>query len=77
MLGIEHKKEEDFSNWYADVINKSGMLDYYDISGCYILRPWGYGIWERVQQFFDGLIKEHGVENAYFPMFVSKKALET
>lgn len=53
------------------------MLDYYDISGCYILRPWGYGIWERVQQFFDGLIKEHGVENAYFPMFVSRKALET
>jgi prolyl-tRNA synthetase len=51
------------------------MLDYYDISGCYILRPWGYAIWEGVQRFFDGLIKSHGVENAYFPMFVSKKAL--
>lgn len=53
------------------------MLDYYDVSGCYILRPWAFGIWEKVQQFFDGLIKERGVENAYFPMFVSKKALET
>lgn len=77
MLGIESEKEKDFSGWYADVINKSGMLDYYDISGCYILRPWGYAIWENVQRFFDALIKEHGVENAYFPMFVSKKALET
>lgn len=53
------------------------MLDYYDVSGCYILRPWAYGIWEKIQQFFDALIKERGVENAYFPMFVSKRALET
>ena len=59
------------------MISKSGMLDYYDISGCYILRPWAFGIWEKVQRFFDDLIKTRGVENAYFPMFVSKKALET
>ena len=77
MLGIEYKKNEDFSGWYSDVISKSGMLDYYDVSGCYILRPWAYGIWEKTQRFFDDLIKTRGVENAYFPMFVSKKALET
>lgn len=51
------------------------MLDYYDISGCYILRPWAYNIWENITKFFDDLIKTDGVENAYFPMFVSQDAL--
>ena len=53
------------------------MLDYYDVSGCYILRPWSYAIWQNIQDFFDQEIKELGVENAYFPMFVSKSRLET
>ena len=51
------------------------MIDYYEISGCYILRPWSYQIWESIQQYFDKLIKEDGFENAYFPMFVSKRVL--
>ena len=54
----------------------SEMIDYYDISGCYILRPWAYSIWEQIQGFFDGNIKALGVQNAYFPVFVSKSALE-
>ncbi|CAE7525634.1 Eprs1 [Symbiodinium sp. KB8] len=52
------------------------MIDYYDVSGCYILRPWAYGVWEQIQGFFDKKIKELGVQNAYFPVFVTKKALE-
>ena len=76
-MGIEASKSEEFSEWYPEVILKSGMLDYYDVSGCYILRPWSFGIWERIQRFFDDLIKTNGVENASFPMFVSKKSLET
>lgn len=48
------------------------MIEYYDISGCYIMRPWAYHIWEKVQRFFDDEIKKMGVENSYFPMFVSK-----
>ncbi len=52
------------------------MIEYYDISGCYILRPWSYGIWEEIQSFFDKNIKKLGVKNSYFPMFVSKKKLE-
>ena len=52
------------------------MLDYYDISGCYILRPWSYKIWSTIQSFFNSEIEALGVENAYFPMFVSKDALE-
>lgn len=54
----------------------SEMIDYYDISGCYILRPWAYSIWEQIQGFFDRHIKELGVQNAYFPLFVAKSALE-
>ncbi len=51
------------------------MIEYYDISGCYILRPWSYSIWEKIQKAFDPWIQELGVENAYFPLFVSEKAL--
>ena len=52
------------------------MIEYYpDVSGCYILRPWSYSIWESITKFFDTEIKELGVENASFPIFVSKKAL--
>ncbi|EFA76021.1 prolyl-tRNA synthetase [Heterostelium album PN500] len=70
-------KEEDFSEWYTNVITRSEMIDYYDISGCYILRPWSYSIWEQIQSFFDGEIKKLGVQNAYFPLLVSEKALNT
>jgi len=51
------------------------MIDYYDISGCYILRPWSFLIWEEIQRFLDGNFKTLGVQNAYFPLFVSEKAL--
>lgn len=53
------------------------MIEYYDVSGCYILRPWAYQIWETIQRFFDDKIKADGVKNCYFPMFISKGALET
>lgn len=52
------------------------MIDYYDISGCYILRPRSYFIWEQIQNHFDSGIKELDVQNCYFPMFVSQAALE-
>lgn len=72
------KKTENFSQWYTQVITKSELIGYYeDVSGCYILRPWSYSIWEAIQAFFDKQIKEIGVKPCYFPMFVSKKALQT
>eukprot|EP00073_Rattus_norvegicus_P047816 XP_017450024.1 PREDICTED: proline--tRNA ligase-like [Rattus norvegicus] len=52
------------------------MIEYYDVSGCYILRPWSYSIWESIKDFFDAEIKKLGVENCYFPIFVSQGALE-
>ncbi|XP_044148274.1 LOW QUALITY PROTEIN: bifunctional glutamate/proline--tRNA ligase [Bufo gargarizans] len=75
-LGLEAKKEENLSDWFSQVITKSEMIEYYDVSGCYVLRPWAFAIWESIQEFFDRQIKTLGVENCYFPMFVSQAALE-
>ena len=77
ILGITVAKNADFSTWYTEVITKGNLIEYYDISGCYILRPWAYSIWEAVQHKFDADIKKLGVKNSYFPMFVSEKALST
>ena len=74
-LGIQYKKEENFSDWYSECITKSEMIDYYEISGCYILRPWSYEIWEKIQEYLGNLIKGIGVKNYNFPLFVSQKAL--
>jgi len=77
-LGISKgvKKRTQFARWYQEVITKSEMIEYYDISGCYILRPWSYSIWESIQSWFDTEIKKLGVKNSYFPLFVTKDALE-
>jgi len=77
LLKIDHFKEEDFAKWYTQVVTYSEMMDYYEISGCYILRPWSYSIWEKIQDFVNAEIKARGVQNCYFPLFVTQKALET
>jgi prolyl-tRNA synthetase len=77
LLGLSAKKEEDFANWYTQAITLSEMIDYSDISGCYVLRPWSFFIWESIQQYFDNEIKKLGVKNSYFPLFVSERALMT
>jgi prolyl-tRNA synthetase len=74
-LGIEFKKEANFSKWYSQVITKSEMIEYYDVGGCYILRPNAYFIWEQIMGYFDSRIKTLGVKNCYFPMFVNEKTL--
>ena len=76
LIGVGIDKELDFPGWYQQVLTKGDMLDYYDVSGCYILKPWSYSIWEKIQRWFDDRIKGLGVENCYFPMFVSQKVLE-
>ncbi|SPO38151.1 probable proline-tRNA ligase [Pseudozyma flocculosa] len=76
LIGITVRKDGDFPEWYAQVLKKGDMLDYYDVSGCYILKPWSYFVWQSIQAFFDAKIKEMGVENCYFPMFVSADVLE-
>jgi prolyl-tRNA synthetase len=73
--GMVWAKKENFADWYTDVITKSQMIDYYDISGCYVLRPWSYEIWERIQEYLDTKFKSIGVKNCYFPMFVTSEKL--
>lgn len=75
--GMEVTKADDFGAWFSQLVVKAEMIEFYDISGCYILRPWSYAMWEGIQQYFDTEIKKLGVQNAYFPLFVSEKRLTT
>jgi prolyl-tRNA synthetase len=74
-LGIQNLKEVDFSKWYIELIQKSELIEYTDISGCYVLRPNSYEIWEYITKNLNHSLKKLGVKNAYFPLFISKSAL--
>lgn len=69
-IGITVKKSEDFSEWYQQIILKAEMIEYGPVSGCMIIRPYAYSIWENVQKYFDSEIKNIGIKNAYFPLFI-------
>lgn len=66
----------DLSEWFNDVVLKAELADYAPVKGCMIIRPYGYAIWEGIQSFMDKLIKEHGVKNAYFPLFIPMHYLQ-
>ena len=69
-------RAEDYSQWYIDLVLKSEMADYSPVKGCMVIRPTGYGIWERIQQNLDRMFKETGHVNAYFPMFIPESFLK-
>jgi len=69
------KKEENLAEWYGQVVRKGELIENYDVSGCYILRPWAYFLWEQIKAYVDAEIAEMGVQNCYFPLFVSHNAL--
>src|SRR6185503_18634169 len=60
----------DFSAWYNEVIMRAQLADYSPVRGCMVIRPNGYAIWEQMQRALDDMFKEHGVQNAYFPLFI-------
>ncbi len=70
------KKSENFSKWYTDVILKSELADYAPVKGCQVFRPYSFAIWENIQKILDEKIKEMGVKNAYFPLFIPESLLE-
>jgi prolyl-tRNA synthetase len=74
--GIAIKKNEDFSEWYTEVVLKSGLADYSPIKGCMILREHSYAIWEKIQQVFNKKIRKTGHKNVYFPMFIPESFLK-
>jgi prolyl-tRNA synthetase len=69
-------REQDYAQWYIDVVLRSEMADYSPVKGCMIIRPTGYGIWENIQKHLDRMFKETGHVNAYFPMFIPQSFLE-
>jgi hypothetical protein len=69
--------KSNISSWYPDVLIKSELIDYYDISGCYIFRPWSFKMWELIQESMNKEFSKLGVQNCYFPLFVTKEALES
>jgi prolyl-tRNA synthetase len=73
--GITIKKSESFDEWYVQVMLKPGLVDYSAVSGCMILRPDAYFIWEQIQQFTDKEFKKIGIQNVYFPLFIPEKFL--
>ncbi|MDQ3239323.1 MAG: proline--tRNA ligase [bacterium] len=70
------KKSDNISDWYIDVITKSEMADYSPVRGCIVYRPLSYAVWENIQKFLDPLLKEQGVENSYFPLFIPESFLK-
>lgn len=70
-------KSKDVSGWYNDIVLRSGLADYGPAKGTMVFRSYGFAIWEKVQEVFNGVLKTKGVENAYFPMFIPYSLLET
>jgi len=75
-LGITVKKNEDFSEWYTQVVLKAELADYAGGKGFVVLRPNGYDIWEQIKQFFDAKIKATGHRDAYFPSLIPESLLK-
>jgi len=75
-IGVSVKKSEDFSEWYTEVIVKSGMADYAPIKGCMIIREHAYAIWEKIQEIINKKIQATGHRNVYFPMFIPEGFLK-
>jgi len=68
-------RSEDFSRWYLDIVRRAELADYSPVKGCMVIRPYGYAIWELIQQAFDAEFKKTGHVNAYFPLFIPESLL--
>lgn len=75
-FAISPTREEDYPEWYQQVIKASDMAENSAVRGCMVIKPWGYGVWENIQRILDGQIKDTGHENAYFPLFIPVSYLE-
>ena len=69
-------RKEDYSQWYIDLVKKADLAENSDVRGCMVIKPYGYSIWEKMQQGLDKMFKDTGHVNAYFPLFVPKSMFE-
>ncbi len=75
-VAISPTREEDYPEWYQQVVKASELAEVSPVRGCMVIKPWGYGIWERIQAALDKMIKDTGHENAYFPLLIPLSFLE-
>ncbi|MEO6054003.1 MAG: proline--tRNA ligase [Chthoniobacterales bacterium] len=73
---ISPRRNEDFPEWYQQVVKAADMAENSDVRGCMIIKPWGYALWEKMQSVLDGMFKATGHRNAYFPLFIPLSYLE-
>jgi prolyl-tRNA synthetase len=69
-------RAEDYSLWYNELVKKADLAEHSDVRGCMVIKPYGYSIWEKMQQALDKMFKDTGHSNAYFPLFVPKSLFE-
>src|SRR5258705_11453667 len=69
-------RTEDYSQWYIDLVKKADLAENSDVRGCMVIKPYGYAIWEKMQQTLDKMFKDTGHQKAYFPLFVPRSFLE-
>ena len=69
------KRADDYAQWYNDLVLKADLAEHSDVRGCMVIKPHGYAIWEAMQRALDGMFKETGHVNAYFPLFIPKSYL--
>ena len=67
--------DEDFAQWYTDIVKKAELSSYTSVKGCMVIRPYGYAIWEQMQHILDETFKETGHENVCMPMFIPESLL--
>jgi prolyl-tRNA synthetase len=75
MSSVLTSREQDYSQWYNDLVLKGGLADYSAVRGCMVIKPYGYGLWENMRDQLDRMFKETGHQNAYFPLFIPKSFL--
>jgi len=69
-------REANFSEWYVELVRRAKLADYSDVKGCMVIRPNGYAIWENIQKALDGMFKETGHKNAYFPLLIPEEYIQ-
>ena len=66
------KSDDNYSQWYNDLVVKAGLAENSAVRGCMVIKPYGYAIWEKMHEALDKMFKETGHQNAYFPLFIPK-----
>ena len=73
---ITPTREEDYPEWYQQVIKGADLAENSPVRGCMVIKPWGYALWENMQRVLDKMFKDTGHKNAYFPLFIPMSFLE-